>query len=208
MTHLSIRVYAASIVALLVASAIGAHEPATWAMEIGPIFIVLPLMLASHRRFPLTPLLYGLIALHMVVLMVGGHYTYARVPLGFWMEQWFGFERNHYDRIGHLMQGIVPAIAAREILLRRTPLSAPAMRGGWLFLLVTSICLAFSALYELIEWGTAEALGAGADDFLGTQGDIFDTQKDMFCAWLGAMSAQWLLGRWHDRQIEALPRND
>ena len=207
MTSLSIRVYAASIVALLAASVIGAHEPATWAMEVGPIFIVLPLVLATHRRFPLTPLLYGLIALHMVVLTVGGHYTYARVPLGFWMEPVFGFERNNYDRIGHLMQGIVPAIAAREILLRRTPLSAPAMRGGWLFLLVTSICLAFSALYELIEWGTAEALGAGADDFLGTQGDIFDTQKDMFCAWLGAMAAQWLLGRWHDRQIEALPRN-
>lgn len=207
MTSLSIRVYGASIVALLAASAIGAHEPATWAMEVGPIFIVLPLMLATHRRFPLTPLLYGLIALHMAVLMLGGHHTYARVPLGFWMEPVFGFERNNYDRIGHLMQGIVPAIAAREILLRRTPLSAPAMRGGWLFLLVTSICLAFSALYELIEWGTAEALGAGADDFLGTQGDIFDTQKDMFCAWLGAMAAQWLLGRWHDRQIEALPRN-
>jgi putative membrane protein len=207
MTSLSIRVYAASIVALLAASVIGAHEPATWAMEVGPIFIVLPLMLATHRRFPLTPLRYGLIALHMAVLMLGGHYTYARVPLGFWMESVFGFERNNYDRIGHLMQGIVPAIAAREILLRRTPLSAPAMRGGWLFLLVTSICLAFSALYELIEWGTAEAMGAGADDFLGTQGDIFDTQKDMFCAWLGAMAAQWLLGRWHDRQIEALPRN-
>ncbi len=208
MTSLSIRVYAASIVALLAASAFGAREPATWAMEVGPIFIVLPLMLVTHRRFPLTPLLYVLIAVHMGVLMLGGHYTYAQVPLGFWMEQWFGFERNNYDRIGHLMQGIVPAIAAREILLRRTPLSAPAMCGGWLFLLVTSICLAFSALYELIEWGTAEALGSGADDFLGTQGDIFDTQKDMFCAWLGAMSAQWLLGRWHDRQIETLPRSN
>lgn len=205
MTRPALLAYAAALVALLIASAIGAHEPATWAMEVAPVLIVLPWMLATARRFPLTPLLYGLIAVHMVVLMVGGHYTYARVPLGFWMEDAFGFTRNHYDRIGHLLQGFVPAIAAREILLRRTPLSAPAMRGGWLFLLVTSICLAFSACYELIEWGAAEAMGAGADDFLGTQGDPFDTQKDMFCAWLGAMAAQWLLGRWHDRQISQLP---
>lgn len=205
MTRPALLAYTAALVALLIASAIGAHEPATWAMEVAPVIIVLPWMLATARRFPLTPLLYGLIAVHMVVLMVGGHYTYARVPLGFWMEDAFGFTRNHYDRIGHLLQGFVPAIAAREILLRRTPLSAPAMRGGWLFLLVTSICLAFSACYELIEWGAAEAMGAGADDFLGTQGDPFDTQKDMFCAWLGAMAAQWLLGRWHDRQISQLP---
>lgn len=205
MTRPALLAYAATLVALLIASAIGALEPATWAMEVAPVVIVLPWMLATARRFPLTPMLYGLIAVHMVVLMVGGHYTYARVPLGFWMEDLFGFTRNHYDRIGHVLQGFVPAIAAREILLRRTPLSAPSMRGGWLFLLVTSICLAFSACYELIEWGAAEAMGAGADDFLGTQGDPFDTQKDMFCAWLGAMAAQWLLGRWHDRQIAALP---
>ncbi len=196
--------YAAAIAVLLTASGIGAHETGTWAMEVAPVFIVLPLLLATHGRFPLTPLLYGVIALHMAVLMLGGHYTYARVPLGFWMEDAFGFTRNHYDRIGHLMQGAVPAIAAREILLRRTTLAAPAMRGGWLFLLVTSICLAFSALYELIEWGAAEAMGAGATDFLGTQGDVFDTQKDMFCAWLGAMAAQALLRRWHDRQLAAL----
>ncbi len=205
MTRPALLAYAAALAALLIASAIGAYEQTTWAMEVAPVFIALPLMLATHRRFPLTPLLYGLIALHMAVLMLGGHYTYARVPLGFWMEDAFGFTRNHYDRIGHLMQGFVPAIVAREILLRRTPLAAPSMRGGWLFLLVTSICLAFSALYELIEWGAAEAMGAGAQDFLGTQGDPFDTQKDMFCAWLGAMAAQWMLSRWHDRQISALP---
>ena len=205
MTSPALFSYAAVIGALLALSGVGAHEAATWAMEVAPVFIALPLMLVTHRRFPLTPLLYGLIASHMVVLMLGGHYTYARVPLGFWMEEAFGFTRNHYDRIGHLMQGFVPAIVAREILLRRTTLSAPTMRGGWLFLLVTSICLAFSALYELIEWGAAEAMGAGAEDFLGTQGDPFDTQKDMFCAWLGAMAAQWLLARWHDRQISALP---
>ncbi len=204
MTRSALLACAVSLVALLIASAIGAHELGTWAMEVAPVFIALPLMLATHRRFPLTPLLYGLIALHMVVLMLGGHYTYARVPLGFWMEDAFGFTRNHYDRIGHLMQGFVPAIVAREILLRRTTLAAPSMRGGWLFTVVTSICLAFSALYELVEWSAAEAMGAGAEDFLGTQGDPFDTQKDMFCAWLGAMAAQWLLGRWHDRQIGAL----
>lgn len=205
MTRPALLAYAAALVALLVASGVGAYEQFTWAMEVAPVFIALPLMLATHRRFPLTPLLYGLIALHMGVLMLGGHYTYARVPLGFWMEDAFSFTRNHYDRIGHLMQGFVPAIVAREILLRRTPLATSSMRGGWLFLVVTSICLAFSALYELIEWGAAEAMGAGADDFLGTQGDPFDTQKDMFCAWLGAMAAQWLLARWHDRQIGRLP---
>jgi len=149
MTRAGLYVYSAAILALLTASGIGAFETGTWAMEVAPVFIVLPLMMATHRRFPLTPLLYGLIALHMVVLMLGGHYTYARVPLGFWMEDVFGFTRNHYDRIGHLMQGFVPAIAAREILLRRTTLAAPGMRGGWLFLVVTSICLAFSAIYEL-----------------------------------------------------------
>lgn len=205
MTRPALLAYAAALVALLVASGVDAYEQFTWAMEVAPVFIALPLMLATHRRFPLTPLLYGLIALHMGVLMLGGHYTYARVPLGFWMEDAFGFTRNHYDRIGHLMQGFVPAIVAREILLRRTPLATPSMRGGWLFLVVTSICLAFSALYELIEWGAAEAMGAGADDFLGTQGDPFDTQKDMFCAWVGAMTAQWLLARWHDWQIGRLP---
>jgi putative membrane protein len=205
MTRPALLAYAAALVALLIASAIGAYEQTTWAMEVAPVVIALPLMLATHHRFPLTPLLYGLIALHMAVLMLGGHYTYARVPLGFWMEDAFGFSRNHYDRIGHLMQGFVPAIVAREILLRITPLSTSSMRGGWLFFIVTSICLAFSALYELIEWAAAEAMGAGAEDFLGTQGDPFDTQKDMFCAWIGAMAAQWLFARWHDRQISALP---
>ena len=205
MSRPELLAYAAALVALLIASAIGAYEQTTWAMEVAPVVIALPLMLATHHRFPLTPLLYGLIALHMAVLMLGGHYTYARVPLGFWMEDAFGFSRNHYDRIGHLMQGFVPAIVAREILLRITPLSTSSMRGGWLFFIVTSICLAFSALYELIEWAAAEAMGAGAEDFLGTQGDPFDTQKDMFCAWIGAMAAQWLFARWHDRQISALP---
>jgi putative membrane protein len=192
--------YAGAALALLVFSAIGAHELGTWAMEIAPIVIALPLMPATHRRFPLTPLLYALIFIHFTVLMLGGHYTYARVPLGFWMQETFGFARNHYDRIGHLAQGFVPAIVARELLLRLTPLK----RGGWLFTLVTASCLAISALYELIEWGAAVALGAGADEFLATQGDPFDTQKDMFMAWIGAMAAQALLARWHDRQLVRL----
>ncbi|RZU02193.1 DUF2238 domain-containing protein [Rivibacter subsaxonicus] len=193
--------YSAALFVLLAWSAVGAHETGTWLMEVAPVLIAVPLLLATRHGFPLTTLLYALIFLHACVLILGGHYTYARVPLGFWMQDWFGFERNHYDRIGHLMQGFVPAIAAREILLRKTPLRP----GGWLFTIVTAVCLAVSALYELIEWGAAVALGAGADDFLGTQGDPFDTQKDMFCAWIGAMAAQLLLGRWHDRQLATLP---
>jgi putative membrane protein len=161
----------------------------------------LPILWATQRRFPLTPMLYGLIFVHACVLMLGGHYSYARVPLGEWMRETFAFERNHYDRIGHFMQGFVPAIAARELLLRHTGLQ----RGGWLFTVVTAVALAISAIYELIEWGTAVTLGAGADEFLATQGDPWDTQKDMAMAWIGAMVAQLLLARWHDRQLSALP---
>lgn len=196
--------YAAGLLALVLAvlawSGIGAYERGTWLLEVFPVLVAVPVLLASWRRFPLTRLLYALIALHAVILMVGGHYTYARTPLGFWMQEWFGFTRNHYDRIGHLAQGFIPAIAAREILLRRTPLRS----GGWLFTLVTAVALAISALYELAEWGAAVALGSGADEFLATQGDVWDTQKDMLMAWLGAMAAQLLLSRWHDRQLQAL----
>lgn len=200
LTARELWLYAIAMLALTAWSGWHPHELGTWVMEVAPIFIALPVLLASYGRFPLTRLLYALIFLHALVLMLGGHYTYARVPLGFWMQDWFGFERNHYDRIGHLMQGFVPAIAARELLLRHTRLE----RGGWLFTVVTAVCLAISALYELIEWGAAVALGQGADDFLGTQGDPFDTQKDMFCAWLGAMAAQILLSRAHDRQLATL----
>jgi putative membrane protein len=192
--------YSIALIALLALSAWRPYDLATWAMEVAPVFVVLPLLWATARRFPLTPLLYGLIFVHALVLMLGGHYTYARVPLGFWMQDVFHLARNPYDGIGHLAQGFIPAIAARELLLRHTKLE----RGGWLFMLVTAVCLAISAIYELIEWGAAVAIGQGADEFLGTQGDPWDTQKDMALAWIGAMVAQGLLGRWHDRQIAAL----
>lgn len=184
-------------VLLLIVSGIGPYERVTWWMEVAPVLIAAPLLIATWWRMPLTPLVYALIAFHAAVLMLGGHYTYARVPLGFWVQDALDLSRNHYDRFGHLVQGFVPAIIARELLLRRTPLRP----GGWLFTLVTAVCLAISALYELVEWAAAELMGQGADEFLGTQGDGFDTQKDMFCAWIGAMAAQWLLARWHDRQL-------
>jgi putative membrane protein len=187
-------------IALLALSAIRAYEGGTWVMEVFPIFIAVPILLATYRRFPLTPLVYTLIFVHACILMVGGHYTYARVPLGFWMQKTFHFGRNHYDRIGHFAQGFVPAIVAREILLRRTPLQ----RGGWLFFIVSSICLAISACYEFVEWGSAVIGGSAAADFLGTQGDVWDTQWDMFCALIGATVSVLLLSRLHDRQLDAL----
>ena len=165
-----------AVVALgLAASAVSPHDTFTWFLEVAPIFIAVPIMLATRTRFPLTPLVMGLIAFHALVLCVGGHYTYARVPFGFWIGHVFGFSRNHYDRFGHFVQGFVPAIIARELLLRHTPLR----RGGWLFFLVVCVCLAISATYEFIEWWTALAQGADATDFLGTQGDPWDTQTDM-----------------------------
>jgi putative membrane protein len=165
---------------------------------VAPIFIGVPILFATYRSFPLTPLLYRLLLVHAVILMVGGHYTYAEVPFGFWMKDALGFARNHYDRIGHLAQGFVPAILAREILLRR----GVVPRRGWLFFLVTCVCLAFSAFYELVEWVTALATGSAATAFLGTQGDPWDTQWDMFLALLGALTSQTVLGRLHDRQLE------
>lgn len=199
LTRRGLAVYGLALAALLALSAVRPYEIGTWLMEVLPVFVVLPLLWLTQRRFPLTRLLYVLIFVHACVLILGGHYTYARVPLGEWMREAFGFERNHYDRIGHLMQGFVPAMAARELLLRHTPLQ----RGGWLFTIVTAVALAISAIYELIEWGAAVALGSGADEFLGTQGDPWDTQTDMAMAWIGAMLAQALLSRRHDRQLAA-----
>jgi putative membrane protein len=187
---------------LLGLSVVGAHDFFTWALEVAPIFAGVPVLVATFRRFPLTPLTYRLIFVHSLILMVGGHYTYAEVPLGFWMRDAFGFARNHYDRIGHFAQGFVPAILAREILLRRTPLKA----RGWVFILVTCVCLAISACYEFIEWGTAVLTGSKADAFLGTQGDPWDTQWDMLFALIGAVTSQLVLGRLHDRQLALTPK--
>ncbi|MBI5926800.1 MAG: DUF2238 domain-containing protein [Aquabacterium sp.] len=190
----------AAIAIGLIWSYIGAFDPAVWLMEVFPVFVAVPLLAWTRPTFRLTTLVYVLILVHAIILMVGGHYTYARVPLGFWMQEVFHFTRNHYDRIGHLAQGFIPAMVAREILLRKTPLQ----RGGWLFFLVTCVCLAISAMYEFIEWGAAVSLGQGADEFLATQGDPFDTQSDMLMAWIGSMLAQVLLARWHDRQLAGL----
>jgi putative membrane protein len=188
----------------LALSAVGAAERGTWVLEVFPIFIAVPILIATARRFPLTPLSYRLIFVHALILMVGGHYTYAKVPLGFWMRDLFHLARNNYDRIGHFAQGFVPAMIAREILLRRTLLT----RGKWLFFIVTCICLAISACYEFIEWGTAVIGGSSADAFLGTQGDVWDTQWDMFTALWGAIIAQLLLARVQDRQLSSLAQQE
>jgi putative membrane protein len=189
----------AGVLALAI-TAIRPYSFGTWLLEVLPVLIAAPILIATYRRFPLTPLLYCLIAAHALVLILGGHYTYARVPLGFWMEDWFGFARNHYDRIGHLMQGFVPAIVARELLLRKTPLRP----GAWLFAIVTLSILGVSAFYEFTEWWAALAGGEAADDFLGTQGDSWDTQWDMFLAFCGAIAAQLMLSRLHDAQLARL----
>ena len=188
----------------LAVSAIHPYDLTTWLLEVAPILIGAPILIATWRRFPLTPLLYRLLFIHALILMLGGHYTYARVPLGFWVGELLGFARNHYDRLGHFAQGFVPAILVREVLLRRTPLQ----RGGWLFFLVTCVCLAFSATYEFIEWWSAVIGGSAAEDFLGTQGDVWDTQWDMFLALIGALTAQILLGRVHDRQLARVDGKD
>jgi putative membrane protein len=194
----------ALLAATIVLLAISAYEPydmATWWMEVAPVFVAVPILLATYRRFPLTPLVYTLIFVHACILILGGHYTYARVPLGFWVQDLLGFARNHYDRLGHLAQGFIPAMIAREILLRRTPLT----RGAWLFFIVCCICLAISACYEFIEWWAALIGGAGATEFLGTQGDVWDTQWDMLMALCGAIAAQLVLAGVHDRQLSRLP---
>jgi putative membrane protein len=186
--------------ALLAWSGLRPHDYFTWLLETAPIFIGVPVLIATRRRLPLTPLAYRLIFVHALILMAGGHYTYAEVPLGYWVKDALGLARNDYDRLGHFAQGFVPAILAREILLRRTPLR----RGGWLFFLVTCVCLAISACYELVEWWTAVATGEAATAFLGTQGDPWDTQWDMFTALIGALAAQLTLARVHDRELSAL----
>jgi putative membrane protein len=189
------------LVALLLAwSAIKPHDRFTWWLEVAPVLIAAPILFATRRTFPLTSLVCIAIAIHAAILIVGGHFTYALVPAGDWLRDALALERNPYDRLGHFAQGFVPALIAREILLRKTPLQ----RGGWLFFLVSCVCLAISALYELIEWWAAVATGEAAGAFLGTQGDVWDTQWDMFTALIGALLAQLLLAGRHDRQLARL----
>jgi putative membrane protein len=190
--------------AALLVSGIAPHDRLTWLLEVAPILIAVPVLVATARRFPLTPLAYRLIFVHALILMLGGHYTYAEVPLGDWVAEALGLARNPYDRLGHLAQGFVPAIVVREILIRRSPLRP----GKWLTFLVVCVCLAISAAYELVEWWSALLGGENADAFLGTQGDQWDTQWDMFTALVGAIAAVALLGRYHDRQIARLEEPD
>jgi len=199
------RSYVATLIVMLlglVISGVGPFDRGTWVLEVVPVALALPVLWLTRARFPLTSLAYWLIAVHAMILVIGGHYTYARVPAGFWLQEALDLSRNHYDRLGHLAQGFVPAIIVRELLLRCTPLRV----GNWLVLLVTATCLAISACYEFIEWWSALLLGSGADEFLATQGDIWDTQWDMFLALLGAIAAQMLLARWHNRQLAGMAR--
>jgi putative membrane protein len=188
------------VIVALVISRIRPYDAGTWWLEVMPVIFGAPILSLTYRRFPLTPLAYRLLAIHALILITGGHYTYARVPLGDWVARVFHLTRNNYDRLGHFAQGFVPAILTREILLRTSPLR----RGGWLFTIVTAVCLAISACYEFVEWWAALLGGAAAAAFLGTQGDVWDTQWDMFLALVGAIAAQVLLSRFHDRQLNRL----
>jgi putative membrane protein len=190
----------AIVLAVLLWSGIAPHDHFTWFLEVAPVLIGIPVLLLTAKVFPLTPLVYTLLAIHACILMVGGKYTYAEVPLGYWVSQVMGWTRNNYDRLGHLAQGFVPAIVAREILLRTSPLR----RGKWLTFLVVCVCLAISATYELVEWGTAVGTGEAAEAFLGTQGDPWDTQEDMAMAGVGAILALLSLTRLHNRPLERL----
>lgn len=191
----------AMVLAALAWSGIAPHDRLTWLMEVLPVMIAVPLLLATRQRFPLTTLLYVLIALHALVLILGGAYTYARVPLGFWVAEAFDLQRNPYDKLGHFFQGLVPALAAREILLRGAWVRGRRMLG----FLVVCVALAISAGYELVEWAAALVMDQDAEAFLGTQGDPWDTQSDMFLALLGALATLALLAPWQDRQLARLP---
>jgi putative membrane protein len=193
-----------ALMALLVLSGVHPYDPTTWVLEVFPVFIALPVLWSTYRRFPLTTLLYVCIFVHALVLMAGGAFTYARVPLGFYIADLLNITRNPYDKIGHFFQGFVPALVAREILIRGQFVRGKKM----LAFVVICIVLAISATYELVEWAAAVALGQGADEFLGTQGDPWDTQSDMFFALIGGVTALLLFSRFHDRQLRNIqPHN-
>ncbi|WP_324696902.1 DUF2238 domain-containing protein [Candidatus Thiothrix phosphatis] len=183
--------------AVLIWSGINPKDYFTWILEVAPALIGLMVLAFTRRSFPLTPLVYGLILLHCIILMVGGHYTYAEVPLFDYFKGWFGFERNNYDKVGHFVQGFVPALIAREIAIRKQVFNG----RGWMNFFIVCFCLALSAFYELIEWLVAELSGTSAEAFLGTQGYVWDTQSDMALALLGAIVALTLLAKLHDRQL-------
>ena len=185
---------------VLLWSGINPKDYPTWVLEAGPAIIAFAVMAQTRRSFPLTPLLYWLALAHCIVLMVGAHYTYAEVPLFDTIKPWFGFERNNFDKLGHFMQGFVPALAAREILIRKAVV--PSAR--WRNFFIVCFCLAFSAFYELIEWAVAVISDTGAEAFLGTQGYVWDTQSDMGFALFGAILALALLGPMHDQQLARL----
>lgn len=173
----------------------------TWWLETIPGILGAAVLIATYSRFRFSTLVYTLIALHIILLCVGGHYTYARVPLFEWLKPVFGWERNHYDRLGHFAQGFVPALIARELFVRREVIRS----RGWIFAIVLFVCLGISALYELVEWGAALASGSAATEFLATQGDIWDTQEDMGMALVGALCALLFMARWQNRQMRQLP---
>lgn len=192
------------LIALLALSGWNPYDRLTWLMEVLPVMLVLPILWLSYQRFPLTNLLYIGIFLHSCVLILGGAYTYARVPLGFELQELFDLNRNPYDKIGHFMQGFVPALAARELFIRHKVINGKA----WLAFLVVCVVMFISAVYELIEWAAALVMGQGADEFLGTQGDMWDTQSDMFLALIGASCLLLFFSRWHDRQIHDLQKTN
>jgi putative membrane protein len=195
------RVLIGVALAALVLSAAGPSDAVTWFLESAPVMIGIPVLIFTRTSFPLTPLTMRLLTVHALVLLLGAYYTYAEVPIGFWFADQFDLARNHYDRFAHVVQGFVPAILAREIVLRKTPLRP----GAWLFVLVSCMCLAFSAFYEMIEWWSAEIGGEGADAFLGAQGDIWDSHWDMLLALIGSILAQLLFANIHDRALSVLP---
>ncbi len=193
--------FAAALVVIAVQIGLGIAPKAdrmTWVLENFPVWIGLVMLAFTWKKFPLSRLCLGLLVVHSVILAVGGHYTYPKVPLGDWVKEAFHFSRNHYDRLGHFAQGFIPAIFVRELLIRK----AEVRRGAWLFTLSVCVCLAFSAFYEFIEWWAALATGEAATDFLGTQGDPWDTQWDMFLAFIGAIVSLALLARAHDRSLK------
>lgn len=197
-----VMVWIGTFLAVLIWSAVKPHDYFTWFLEVLPAVLGLAVLGVTFKVFRFTNMAYWLMLIHAVVLMIGGHYTYAEVPLFNWLRDSFDLSRNHYDKVGHFAQGFVPAVIAREILIRKSSLSS----GKWLFFIVVCICLALSAFYEFVEWWVAVASGTAAEAFLGTQGYVWDTQSDMFFAFVGAIAALVLLGRMHDRKLNEMNR--